>query len=90
MTAEQIARQISIDFSNERLTNCYIGITNDFNRRLLSEHGVNPITTYCKVYSANNENHARAVERYFLNEGMNGGSGGGSTDCTYVYVFLKR
>ena len=52
----------------------YIGITNDVNRRLFTEHNVD-------------RDNAQAVEEHYLGQGMNGDTGGGTDDSTYVYCY---
>lgn len=81
MDADQIIREI------ERLVqrdygNWYVGITADPEQRK-ADHG-NPATW--RAWDAESEGEARAVERYFLARGMDGGVGGGA-DPTYVYVY---
>ena len=59
-----------------------IGVTDDPVRRR-SEHG-NPNNWH--QWNADTETDARNVERYFLDKGMKGGTGGiGRAD--YVYIF---
>ncbi len=63
-----------------------IGIT-DYPKRRRDEHeaeGKN--VKYWSDWNADNETIARNVEAYFIDKGMNGGTGGGEHP-TYVYVF---
>ena len=56
----------------------YVGITNDVNRRLFTDHNVdkdNDWWIYCK---ADSEEIARDVEKYYLELGMKGDTGCGS------------
>lgn len=59
-----------------------VGITENPEQRKI-EHG-NP--TNWNVWHADSEQIARNVERYFLDKGCKGGTGGGDHP-TYVYVF---
>jgi len=59
-----------------------IGITDNPDRRR-KEHD-NP--KYWKQWKADTETIARNVEKYFLDKGMNGDTGGGETP-NYVYIF---
>ena len=59
-----------------------IGITDDPDRRK-GEHG-NP--TYWSQWNADTEAIARSVEKYFLDKGMKGATGGGEHP-NWVYVF---
>lgn len=90
MTAQEIIQEISNHLtksSNQYYSDYYIGITNDIERRLFGEHNV-PRNGHWRIHRvANNEVHARAAEKHFLNEGMKGGTGGGGTDCIYVYYY---
>lgn len=60
-----------------------IGLTDDPVRRR-REHD-NPISWY--YWDAVLESSARTIERYFLDKGMNGASGGGIYPH-YVYIFM--
>lgn len=59
-----------------------VGITADPERRK-TEHGSPALWQHWK---ADSEPIARGVERYFLDKGMKGDTGGGLTP-TYVYIF---
>ena len=59
-----------------------IGITDDPERRR-EEHN-DP--KYWKHWKADTETIARNVEKYFLDKGMKGDTGGGNTP-NYVYIF---
>lgn len=63
-------------------SNWTIGVTDDPTRRR-SEHG-NPSIWH--QWDADTETVARNVEKYFLDKGMKGGSGG-SGRADYVYIF---
>jgi hypothetical protein len=73
--------------SAKNYSDFYIGITNDIERRLFGEHNV-PKEGYWRIHrEAINEEHARAVEKHFLDKGMKGGTGGGNCDCIWVYCY---
>lgn len=65
----------------------YIGIAADPIDRLTNGHGVN--TNIPNVYSTTpmHTDAARAIEKYFLNKGARGGSGGGDSNTQYVYAY---
>ena len=63
-----------------------IGITNDPNTRL-SQHGVDPNDAF--ITRANTPGVAQRLEKNFLDKGMKGGTGGGSDDSLYIYLFKK-
>lgn len=90
MTAQEIIQEISNHLAKSKkqyYSDFYIGITNDIDRRLFGEHNV-PRNGYWRIHRlANNESHARTVEKHFLNEGMKGNTGGGNADCVYVYCY---
>lgn len=68
-------------------SNYYVGITNDIERRLFGEHNVskdNAWWIYCVAY---NKEEAQQVEEYFLKKGMQGDTGGGTEDSTFVYCY---
>ncbi len=63
-----------------------IGITDDLNRRKKEHAGKNKNVEAWKGWPADTEEIARTVEKYFLDNGMKGGGGGG-INPTYVYIF---
>lgn len=65
----------------------YIGITNDIDRRLFSEHNVDKDHSWWIYRTAINKAAAQAVEKHFLNKGMKGNTGGGADDTIYVYCY---
>ena len=59
-----------------------IGVTDDpLDRK--SQHG-DP--KHWRQWTTDSEQDGRDIEEYFLNKGMNGGTGGGGT-ADYVYIF---
>lgn len=65
----------------------YIGITNDVERRMFSEHNVPREKTWWIYRTASNSDVARQVESYFLKKGMRGGKGGGDETSNIVYCY---
>ena len=90
MTTQEIINDVNAHLgksTKQYYGDFYIGITNDIDRRLFGEHNV-PRNGHWRIHrKANNDTHARNVEKHFLNEGMKGGTGGGGTDCVYVYCY---
>ncbi len=65
----------------------YIGITNDVNRRLFTEHNVDRDNAWWIYIDAIDKATAQAVEEHYFGQGMNGDTGGGTDDSTYVYCY---
>ena len=88
------AKEIIADFE-EHLTNSkkqyysdfYVGITNDIERRLFTEHNVEKNNSWWIYCVAINKSEAQSVEEYFLDKGMKGDTGGGTDDSIYVYCY---
>ncbi len=90
MNANQIITEIINYLNIKRISieNCYVGITNNVERRLFEEHCVNK-NSYGWIYRvSSNEEEVRIIEKYFLSLGMKGDSGGGTENCNTVYVYL--
>lgn len=88
MQKNQIILEINNYLSGIAPSQCYVGITNDIERRLFQEHSVKKDGTW--IYApAENEESAREIEKYFLDNGMEGDTGGGKTGCKIVYAYLK-
>jgi hypothetical protein len=84
MQESEIILAISLGRTSYRLWT--IGITDDPKRRK-SEHDANGEDTKAwSDWKADTETIARNVEKYFLDKGMKGSTGGGEHP-TYVYVF---
>lgn len=67
---------------------CCVGITNDLERRLFSEHRVDREKPSDYFYAdAGTFLNARAVEDYFVARGCSGARGGGRVDTTIVYAY---
>jgi hypothetical protein len=63
-----------------------IGITDDPERRKSEHEAQDENVKYWKDWKADTETIARNVEKYFLDKGMKGSTGGGEHP-TYVYIF---
>lgn len=88
--AQEIADAIYEHLDGDKnYSNYYIGITNDIKRRLFGEHKVSDVkgSHWWIHQQALNEEHARSVEKHFLEKGMQGGTGGGGSDCIHVYCY---
>lgn len=91
LTAQQIAdaiyEHLKKDVDGNNYGKFYIGITNDIDRRLFSEHNV-PRNGHWRIHrEAINKEHAQAVEEHFLAKGMKGDTGGGTDDSVWVYCY---
>ncbi len=72
------------------ISNAYIGITKDPQRRLFGEHKITNKEHWWICCKAEDEDTARAVEHHFIRMGMKGGTGGGDNKTVYVYCFARR
>lgn len=90
MSSQEIIQEIESHLTKspkQYYNDFYIGITNDIDRRLFGEHNV-PKQGYWRIHrSAKNDVYARNAEKYFLDKGMQGGIGGGGSDCTWGYCY---
>lgn len=90
MTKDAIINDIEKHLSDsvkEYYRDFYVGITNDVNRRLFTDHNVdkdNDWWIYCK---ADSEEIARDVEKYYLELGMKGDTGGGNPEKPPFFVY---
>lgn len=90
MTKEEIIAKITEYFSFNAFSDYsdyYVGITNDVNRRLFSEHNVSEKKDYWVWCQAENKEIAKEVEEYFLDLGMEGDTGGGTDETVVVYCY---
>lgn len=65
----------------------YIGITDDVVRRMFGEHNVVKEKSWWIYRTAFTSDEARKVEKYFLEKGMRGDTGGGSDSSKIVYCY---
>jgi len=84
MLESELIQAISLGRTNYRLWT--IGITDDPKRRRPEHDARGEDTKYWTDWKADTEAIARNVEKYFLDRGMKGSTGGGEHP-TYVYVF---
>ena len=67
----------------------YVGITENAKRRIFEEHGVEKDKDKYIWRTASSSSVARAIEKYFLDLGCDGGGGGGEYDAVIVYAYKK-
>lgn len=68
----------------------YIGITDNIEERLFGFHRV-PRSGHWFIWRpADSADVARRIEKYYLDKGMDGGTGGGDGDTRYVYCYEKE
>jgi hypothetical protein len=84
MNESEIIRAISLGIKNYTLWT--IGITDDPQRRKSEHEAQGQNVMAWRDWKADTETIARNVERYFLDKGMKGGTGGGEHP-TSVYIF---
>ena len=90
-TAQEAYDDISEHIGNKGnpYSDWYCGITEDIQSRLFGNHKV-PKKGHWYIYrECTNSTVAREVEKALLNNGCDGGSGGGDEDAVYVYAYLK-
>ena len=88
-TKQEIINDIANHFKGIAYQNCYIGITSDVEGRLFGDHKVSKEKGHWIYRTASSSSVAREIERYFLNAGMDGGSGGGDASSRIVYAYKK-
>ena len=89
-TKEMIIADINAHLQNSSkrfYSDFYIGITNDVERRLFTEHKVLRGSGWWIFRQADCKASAQAVEEYYLDKGMRGDTGGGNEDTIYVYCY---
>jgi len=72
---------------NRDYSDCYVGITNDVNRRM-TEHNIDEEKDVFIWLQSVDADVARAIESYFLDKGCKGDTGGGSEDSCFVYCYV--
>ena len=90
MTKEDIIKEIEaylIKKGVRHYSECYVGIAEDVRERLFSDHKVLEKVDIWIYRPADSDDVARDTEKYFLDKGMIGGTGGGSNKSTYVYSY---
>ena len=90
MTFEEIINDIDAyrrKHNRNHASKLYVGITNDVDRRLFGFQRV-PKENHWWIYRpADDVNTARQVEKYYLDQGMQGGDGGGNNESNIVYCY---
>lgn len=76
-----------LNSKKEYWSDYYVGITNDVERRLFTEHNVSKENAWWIYREAVDKATAQAVEEYYLGKGMKGDTGGGTDDSVYVYCY---
>lgn len=94
MTAQQIhsvfISYLVANFGSDTRANWYIGIASDIEQRLFGDHNVDRNSRDWIWREAFDANHARTAENLLLDQGYDGGSGGGDHATVYVYAFRKN
>jgi len=65
----------------------YVGITKDRDERLFNFHNVKENGGVWISWEAPSTEIAREIEKYFLDRGADGGTGGGDDDSNIVYAY---
>ncbi len=78
-----------IQSNNGSLSNWYVGVSQDAEKRLFVDHNVNKETDLWIYENADNADEARGVESFFIARGAVGGSGGGDYTAGMVYAYKK-
>ncbi|MDR4496483.1 MAG: hypothetical protein MRK02_00925 [Candidatus Scalindua sp.] len=68
----------------------YIGIASDPRDRLFNDHKVEKNNDAWIIRDCGSEEAVRRVEKYFLDRGCDGGTGGGDSATTYAYAYKKN
>ena len=91
---KKIKKEIIADFDahlrkskKEYWVDYYVGITNDIERRLFTEHNVSRENAWWIYREAVDKATAQSVEEYYLDKGMKGDTGGGTDDSVFVYCY---
>ena len=91
-SAQEIVQEIIAHIQKEgsSYSSWYVGIASDPESRLFSDHGVSKDNGWWIYQDAGNEENARAIEKYILeNYRTAGGSGGGDYTTKFVYAYKK-
>lgn len=89
-TESEIKQEIKahIDKEGSAYSNWYVGITNNIDRRS-NEHNVDRELSWWIYRTANSDEIARKIEKYFIGLGTDGGDGGGDETSKIVYAYKK-
>jgi len=86
---QEIINDIAAHFMGKVYGYCYVGITSNIDDRLFGDHAVSRENDHWIYRTATSHTVAREVEQYFLDAGMDGGSGGGDETSKIVYAYVK-
>ncbi len=90
MTGQKIVQDFKEYINGGSYNSWYIGITSDINQRLFIDHNVLEKGGTWIHASADSNDIARSVEKYFLDLGCDGGTGGGDNTSETVYAYKKN
>lgn len=68
----------------------YVGIASDSRDRLFNDHNVDESNDAWIIRDCGSEAAARKYEKYFLDRGCDGGTGGGDSATRYAYAYKKN
>lgn len=87
LTVNQFINSLKAELPyNASYEDYYIGITNDIERRL-QEHQVDTDNGWYRYGETFNKEDAETIEKYFLEKGMQGDTGGGKPETVFVYCY---
>ena len=66
----------------------YIGVSKNARKRMFEEHHVDEEHSWWIYRTAASSEIARQVEKYYIDLGMRGGTGGGDDTATMVYCYV--
>lgn len=86
---EEIIEDIEDHIANRGgdLDEWYVGIAAKPRERLFDDHSVDEDNGFWIHRRASSDSVAREIEQYFLDQGAQGGTGGGDEDTTAVYAY---
>ena len=90
-TLTDIANEIQahINSCGGFISQWYVGIAKDPVDRLFIDHQVSEANDSYIARDCTTATNARTIEKYFLDKGADGGTGGGSYDTRFVYAYRK-
>ena len=90
-TAQEVYNEIlkHIQEQGGLFSSWFCGITENIQNRLHGDHKVPEKDHWFIHRPCTSSEAARNVEKAFLDNGCDGGTGGGDDDAVYVYAYLK-
>lgn len=90
-TRDQIIGEIDAHMAGRQYgaADWYVGIASDPSDRLFNDHNVDKRNGIWIYQAATSADVAREVEQAYLDEGYDGGSGGGDANTKSVYAYVK-